>query len=599
MMNNTNRSARKTPHSRLGPAIAYTATTIALIVLAQADSEARGRRLRFDGAEGWDRVFVGIPSDADYGPLRFDEPDDPTDDPGDDRLPLKLKIGTQIFDRLWINENGFVSLSAGDTDISGDVQIGATSLSSLPGAVIAPFYSNMVALSPPGCDDNSECDIAFSVFDGSENPDSSEREGFTTALRVSWGTDTERPSPPGVAQFNGDANNRIQVQLRLIDRSIEDAPDTIGDFDLEFTYNGISWEGSPSLVGLKTDEVLVDFAKFYSSYLDSNPDTDQTVVCTDDPVNSEPQPPLFDPAYALACNFVTIRFQDGVPTLLTYTSDVSIEAIEPNPTANAAEDFPLELAVTNAGPEPATNVAVTLNLAPGASLVSSGATPCDVVSGIVNCSIASIAVNEVITLPLTLNAAESGQFSMTAATDPAQFDPALMGNNQDVHLTVSPTSDVTIASCTASNSVTINTSLTVSCTIRNDGPQTATDVLVTGRLPSNISFSSSSDCSEIALEISCVIASLASGASSNITVTATATTVGTETLTAEVSANEYDLDPGNNSASAQIAVRNPTSNVGNTSGGGGGNVSILFTLFLAVLAFARKAEHRMRGFLML
>jgi uncharacterized repeat protein (TIGR01451 family) len=188
---------------------------------------------------------------------------------------------------------------------------------------------------------------------------------------------------------------------------------------------------------------------------------------------------------------------------------------------------------------------------------------------------------------------------MTAATDPAQFDPALTGNNQDVLLTVSPSSDVTIASCTASNSVTINASLTVSCTIRNDGPQDATDVLVTGRLPSNISFSSSSDCSEIAREISCVIASLASGVSSNITVTATATTVGTETLTAEVSANEHDLDPGNNSASAQIAVRNPTSSVGNTSGGGGGNVSILFTLFLALLALVRKAEHRMRGFLML
>lgn len=104
--------------------------------------------------------------------------------------------------------------------------------------------------------------------------------------------------------------------------------------------------------------------------------------------------------------------------------------------------------------------------------------------------------------------------------------------------------------------VTEGNNFNYSLKVTNNGPSTATNVVVSDALPANTAFvSASPGCVHAAGIVTCTAASLASGTSTTFTVTVKAGSAGSSIVnTATASALQYDPKPANNSSSATIVL---------------------------------------------
>lgn len=126
--------------------------------------------------------------------------------------------------------------------------------------------------------------------------------------------------------------------------------------------------------------------------------------------------------------------------------------------------------------------------------------------------------------------------------------------------------------------VSVTRTLTYNVLLGNTGPQDATNVVLTDNLQGTLSFGSANivggSCTEAQQVVVCNIAKLVSGDTAIATITMTPTATGSITSVANVSANEHDPDPSNNSLNHSTHV-DPMFNLTITvSGGGTGKVMI-------------------------
>jgi uncharacterized repeat protein (TIGR01451 family) len=101
------------------------------------------------------------------------------------------------------------------------------------------------------------------------------------------------------------------------------------------------------------------------------------------------------------------------------------------------------------------------------------------------------------------------------------------------------------------------TNLTYTASLYNAGPSTATNVVLSSRLTTGLSFvTGSPDCSSSGNQVSCRLANLASGASADFSVTTRAAVDQNGFLTNvfEAAAAELDPNPANNTAAASITI---------------------------------------------
>jgi uncharacterized repeat protein (TIGR01451 family) len=131
---------------------------------------------------------------------------------------------------------------------------------------------------------------------------------------------------------------------------------------------------------------------------------------------------------------------------------------------------------------------------------------------------------------------------------------------------VPPGADLSITKSGAPNPVVSGNRLTYTLAVTSDGPQDATGVTVTDALPGSLHFNTASSsqgtCTRSTATnpqpkggtVTCSVGTLANGAKASITIVVTTTTPRTLTNTAEVSGNETDPNPSNNSATATTTV---------------------------------------------
>src|SRR5207253_5564478 len=93
--------------------------------------------------------------------------------------------------------------------------------------------------------------------------------------------------------------------------------------------------------------------------------------------------------------------------------------------------------------------------------------------------------------------------------------------------------------------------------VENHGPDAATGVSLSDALPENVTFVSSSASQGSCSNTDCSLGTIGAGGSATVTITVTAQTIGDATDNATVSANEFDPDTGNNSASLTTHIRRP------------------------------------------
>jgi uncharacterized repeat protein (TIGR01451 family) len=117
--------------------------------------------------------------------------------------------------------------------------------------------------------------------------------------------------------------------------------------------------------------------------------------------------------------------------------------------------------------------------------------------------------------------------------------------------------DLRVSLSDAPDPVVVNTNLTYSLTITNNGPSSTANVKISTTLPSGTTFvsatASQGSCSGTAT-VTCQLNTLANGATATVTVVVAPTATGGLSLTAATSGDESDPTSGNNSATAVTTV---------------------------------------------
>ena len=233
------------------------------------------------------------------------------------------------------------------------------------------------------------------------------------------------------------------------------------------------------------------------------------------------------------------------------------------------------ITVSNSGPDSATNVVLTDMLPPGLVLgtqTQAGFPPnCSLSPGgdSISCSFVRIVSGSSSTVQIAGRPSAPGTITNTAsvtATD--STDPDMSNNSATQSTTVSqpsPTADLSITKTDSPDPAYVNRPLNYTITVTNNGLSTATNVVVTDTLPSNVTVGTQTergypnDCvlSPTGNSLTCAYGPLANGQSIVIPITVTPTAAGTITNTAAVTASEVDPDTANNTAVQDTAV-NPT-----------------------------------------
>ena len=219
------------------------------------------------------------------------------------------------------------------------------------------------------------------------------------------------------------------------------------------------------------------------------------------------------------------------------------------------------LTVDNDGPSTATAVTVedVLNAALTGATVTTSAGSCDPVGAdnTVTCTLGSLdpAADPVtITVTATLAADYTGTLSNTATVESPTPDPVAADNTDTITTPTGPNADLSIVKTVNPQAPVAGAPVTYTLTVHNDGPSTATGVIVSDPLDDALLDPSVTttvgSCAPIGAdgEVNCTVGTLASGQTATITVTATVAEAATGSLTntATVSSSLPDLDEDNN-----------------------------------------------------
>ena len=259
---------------------------------------------------------------------------------------------------------------------------------------------------------------------------------------------------------------------------------------------------------------------------------------------------------------------------LTVGSSVSdlMLALTGPATALATGTLQYTATVTNAGPSPASTLAISVKLPAMTTLQSTGGASwsCGTPSGgTVQCSYASplAAGQSAPALTLTLTPpSEGGTALLSAAATSTSTNPNPADASASVSTVVTPEADLSLTLTASAPSVAQSAAISYTVASANAGPSTAASVTLTTVLPAGFTLAAGQGASGAgwtcavssaggATTFTCSTSSLAPGPAPVITITATAPAAqGKSTITASIGAATQDPAAANNSASLSTNV---------------------------------------------
>jgi uncharacterized repeat protein (TIGR01451 family) len=221
------------------------------------------------------------------------------------------------------------------------------------------------------------------------------------------------------------------------------------------------------------------------------------------------------------------------------------------------------VSVTNRGPSPASFVTVTNTLP--VSVGIQDATPSQgfiTISGnVVVCNFGTITNSGIATATINVVPIIEGTIIATASATAAQVDPILGNNTASQTTVVGPSADLAIGIVDVPDPVVTRSNLTYVISVTNRGPSSASGVVINDTLPAGVSVvstnSSQGSISVSGSTVTCALGNLTNGARTTLTVVVTSTNSGTIFNTANVTGNQSDPVPSNNSAVASTVVSPP------------------------------------------
>jgi uncharacterized repeat protein (TIGR01451 family) len=231
----------------------------------------------------------------------------------------------------------------------------------------------------------------------------------------------------------------------------------------------------------------------------------------------------------------------------------------------AAAALVYTLHVSNAGPNPASNVTVTDTLPAGATFGSAGGPgwTCDQAAGVVTCARTLLGAGAAPAITVTLVApVNGGSVANVASVASATEDASPANNTATENTTVVGLTDLSIQEEDAPDPVPTGQRITAVLRIANAGPSDANEVSVTDTLPSGTTYVSAAgtgwSCANATGTVTCTRPTLPPGDAPPITLSLTApATGGTITNHASVDGTELDVDMSDNQASRSTDVLTP------------------------------------------
>jgi len=265
----------------------------------------------------------------------------------------------------------------------------------------------------------------------------------------------------------------------------------------------------------------------------------------------------FDPDSTPGNNVATEDDQASIgvtPQLIDLALTKSIN----NPSPNVGQNITYELTLQNAGPSTATGVTVLDRLHSGVEFVSATATSGNYVAATGIWTAGPIAAGAGARLTIIARVIQVGTFVntaevMTANQPDIDSTPGNGDPNEDDFATAiftTPVADLSLTNTVDNATPDRNQIVTFTVVITNSGPDNATGIVVTNRIPPNFNFAGSSTTTGIFTPTAgtWVIPSLASGASATLTYSGRARNFTAVTSVAEITrADQSDPDsiPGN------------------------------------------------------
>ncbi len=226
------------------------------------------------------------------------------------------------------------------------------------------------------------------------------------------------------------------------------------------------------------------------------------------------------------------------------------------------------MVVSNAGPGSATNVVVSQSLPPGFTFVTITNYPVQVSGSGSNLSlsIGNLLVYQTAEFSVVTIPSFPGVATSVATVGSTEIDPNLNNNTASVTTFVNlPGADLAVSMSAAPTALLQGGRTTFTIIVNNNGPFTATGVVLTNELPPNVNFISAT-ASQGSVSPDGLLASLGTlpvGSNAVVTVTVSPATTGNITDTAQVGLSPLETDPvsQNNSASFTVSV-GPSADLG-------------------------------------
>ncbi|MEA2237248.1 MAG: hypothetical protein QOC81_1972 [Thermoanaerobaculia bacterium] len=411
--------------------------------------------------------------------------------------------------------------------------------------------------------------------------------------------------PCTIASLSSGANTTINVSAKIIAAGAfnNSATATAAEFDPNTTDNtdntGNGGAASPS-ADVSIVKTLVTTGPYYAgqsvSYTllvaNAGPSTATNIVVTDTPVNQTITSVSGSGCVALPCTIPSLAV--GANTTINVTATIIAAGIftnsatatpaefDPNMLDNtgnagngglalasadvslvktlitagpfsAGQSISYTLVVANAGPSTATNIQVT-DTPTNLTITSVTGSGCAALP----CTIASLAMGANTTINVTATITAAGAFDNSATATPAEFDPNTTNNTDSTGnggTTGVASADMRITKTASIPAASVGQTFDYTLAVVNNGPSTATGVVVADTIPSGFNLisatSTQGSCSGTAT-VTCTVGTMVNGATVTITLHGTALAGGSLANTATVSANETDPLPGNNTSTVNL-----------------------------------------------
>ena len=259
------------------------------------------------------------------------------------------------------------------------------------------------------------------------------------------------------------------------------------------------------------------------------------------------------------------------------SADLALTQTVDNATPNLGDTVSFTLTLTNLGPDTATGVSVNDLLPPGLTFVSAAPSQgsYDSTTGIWALGAVSTTSPQTLVIQALVSAPNEATNTATASSTD-QSDPNTANNTASA--TVTPEADLALGQTVSDQTPNVGDTVAFTVTLTNQGPDTATGVSVNDLLPPGLTFVSAAPSQGTYNSSTGVwtVGAVSTTSPATLVVQAMVVSPNPETSTATVSsADEFDPDSSNNSASATVTpqqadlavgefVNDATPNVGDT-----------------------------------